>query len=252
MTTDALRTKVSELLPRIARKAVVPALTTITTSPDYADDETPLGDDDAQVSKFAGRPWLSSEHPWPSCGKCKARMAFVVQIFRKELPPANQPALKGELLQVFWCNDCQARGGSDQLYSKSAMVRELATDGAPIEAPRDDDDDNETITFMRQWQERPDYPSAREEIKWAKVTRDDDLLDSIQEVIAEAAEDEAPEVKVGGWLRWTSAPERVKCRCKASLSPLLQMGSFGPVVGDGRSVTIMSCESCGMKALLAQ
>jgi len=246
--------QVAELVPSLEKPAFFPVVENVVTNEDDADDETPFGTDDPQASKFGGQPLLSREHGWPSCGKCKARMGFVMQIIKTELPDAHRAALKGDLLQVFWCRDCQDQGGSEDLFSKSALVREIGiADALASEA-----DEGQTITFLRSWRPMPTFPSAPEELKWAKIAKGD-LLDAIMDALSEKAdaaeedeEGEQRDVRLGGWLRWTSAARVVKCKCKAPLMPLLQLGQLGPMAGDGHTVTVMRCGSCGNKALLSQ
>ncbi|MFZ6180445.1 DUF1963 domain-containing protein [Nannocystis pusilla] len=254
-----------DVRPRLERTAFVPTLVAVTDDPDYVDDETVLGVDDLAAAKIGGAPFLSKEAPAPKCGKCKQPLRFVLQLRRSELPPAAQASLADELLQLFWCDDCQSSGGAENPWSKGALIREVAL-GEPI-APAtvnlDDEDEDEdadalSVTFIRDWREAQDYPSPLVESLAAalEVSAKSEATRERLEVLAEAMDEAELEtldgVKLGGWPRWVSEPETVKCKCKAVMQPVIQLGESAVVVGDGGTTWIVACPACGKKAYFCQ
>lgn len=53
-----------------------------------------------------------------------------------------------EWSQMFWCDDCQSRGGAESPWSKGARIREVALTSplAPVPTKNDDDDDASLTT----------------------------------------------------------------------------------------------------------
>jgi len=253
---------------RLVRTAFVPTLVAVTDDPDYVDDETVLGADDVTAAKIGGAPFLSREAPAPKCGKCKQPLRFVLQLRRSDLPPAAQATLSQELLQLFWCDDCQSEGGSENAWSKGALIREVALGQplAPAKPRRDEDEDEDedefedalAVTFIRDWQEVEDYPALLvEELAAAlEVSPKSEATREQLEALAEAMDDAELEtlsgVKIGGWPRWVAEPETVKCKCKAVMSPVIQLGEDAVVVGDAGSTWILACGACGKKAYVCQ
>ena len=67
------------------------------------------------------------------------------------------------------------------------------------------------------------------------------------------AELETPDgVKLGGWPRWVSEPQTVKCKCKTVMRPVIQLGESAVVVGDGGTTWIVARPACGKKAYFCQ
>ncbi|WAS92415.1 DUF1963 domain-containing protein [Nannocystis punicea] len=251
-----------DVRPRLVRTAFVPALVAVTDEPDYVDDETVLGADDVTASKVGGAPFLSKEAPAPRCGECKQPLRFVLQLRRSDLPQAAQASLSGELLQLFWCDDCQSSGGAENPWSKGALIREVAL-GEPIEPGEEDEDDEDdedalSVTFLRDWREVEDYPSTLVESLAAalavspksEATRE--RLEALAEAMDEAELETLDGVKLAGWPRWVAEPETVKCKCKTPMQPVLQLGESAVVVGDGGTTWIVACPACGKKAYFCQ
>lgn len=264
MTKKSETYTLEDVRPKLVRTAFVPTLVAVTDDPDYVDDETVLGTDDVMAAKIGGAPFLSKEAPAPKCGKCKEPMRFVLQLRRSDLPAAAQATLREELLQLFWCDDCQSEGGAENPWSKGALIREVAL-GQPIAPAKQGDEDDEdeyadalAVTFIRDWQEVEDYPSLLVEVLAAalEVSPKSEAVREQLEALADAMDDAELEtlegVKIGGWPRWVSEPETVKCKCKAVMSPVIQLGEDSVVVGDAGTTWILACAACGKKAYVCQ
>lgn len=255
-----------DVRPRLMRAAFVPTLVAVTDDPDYVDDETVLGTDDVTAAKIGGAPLLTKEAPAPKCGKCKQPLRFVLQLRRSDLPAAAQVHLAEELLQLFWCDDCQSEGGAENPWSKGALIREVALGQpfAPRKARGDDEDDEDdevdalSVTFIRDWREVEDWPSGQVEVLAAalEVSPKSEATREQLEALAEAMDDAELEtldgVKIAGWPRWVSEPETVKCKCKAVMNPVIQLGEDAVVVGDAGTTWILACSACGKKAYCCQ
>lgn len=257
MTTKPATFTLADVRPRLVRTAYVPSLVRVTDDPDYVDEETALGVDDVTAAKLGGAPFLSREAPAPKCGACKQPLRFVLQLRRADLPAAVQATLAEELLQLFWCDDCQSEGGSENAWSKSALIREVAL-GEPIAAEEDEDEDEAlSVTFIRDWRAVEDFPStlvkelaaALEVSPKSATTREQ--LESLGEAMNDAELETAAGLKIAGWPRWVSEPETVKCKCKAAMRPVIQLGEEVGV-GDGATTWIVACAACGKKAYLCQ
>lgn len=243
----------------LARTAYVPRLVRVTDDPDYVDEETELGTDDLTAAKLGGAPFLSTDAPAPRCGKCKQPLRFVLQLRRDDLPAAAQGLWTAALLQMFWCDDCQSEGGSENAWSKSALLREVALTDPIAAASQEEGDEREVlaVTFIRDWREVRDYPSPLvKELAAAlgvspKSAATREQLEALGEAMHEAGLGPQEGLKVGGWPRWVSEPETVKCKCKAVMSPSLQLGD-AIAVGDGGSTWIVLCGACGKQAYLCQ
>lgn len=245
----------------LVRTAYVPTLVHVTDDPDHVDEETVLGTDDLTAAKLGGAPFLSKEAPAPSCGKCKQPLRFVLQLRRSDLPAGAQGSRAGELLQMFWCDDCQSQGGSENAWSKGALIREVALTDPIAAVPRGDAEDDErealAVTFIRDWREVRDYPSPL--VKELAAALDvsprsaaiREQLEALGEAMDEAGLRPQEGLKIGGWPRWVSEPETVKCKCKAVMSPSLQLGDT-IAVGDGGTTWIVRCGACGKQAYLCQ
>lgn len=254
----------AEVLPRLQRTAFVPTLVRITDDPDCVDDEVALGVDDVLAAKIGGTPFLSADAPAPSCGKCKQPLAFVLQLRRSDLPVEAQATLTDELLQLFWCNDCQSQGGAENAWSKGVVIREipLGTPVAPVVAPKDDDDDDEpeplSVTFIRDWQPVVDHPVGLADVLAgvlgvsAKSDAMREQLDELGNAMSEAELESLGGLKLAGWPRWVADPETVKCKCKAVMAPVIQLGDDAVVVGDGGTTWIVACPACHKKAYISQ
>lgn len=203
-----------DVRPRLMRSAFVPTLVAVTDDPDYVDDETVLGTDDVTAAKIGGAPLLTKEAPAPKCGK-------------------------------------------------GALIREVALGQplAPAKAWGDDEDDEVdalSVTFIRDWREVEDWPSGRVEVLAAalEVSPKSEATREKLEALAEAMDDAELEtldgVKIAGWPRWVSEPETVKCKCKAVMNPVIQLGEDAVVVGDAGTTWILACSACGKKAYVCQ
>jgi hypothetical protein len=246
----------------LMRTAYVPTLVRVTDDPDYVDEETILGTDDRTAAKLGGAPFLSQEAPAPRCGKCKRPLRFVLQLRRDELPEPARATWRGALLQVFWCDDCQSGGGAENPWSKSALIREVELTGPITPVPRNDEDEEDehealAVTFIRDWREVRDYPSPLVKELGAALGLSSrsaairEQLEALADAMHEAELGPQEGLKIGGWPRWVSEPETLKCKCKAIMSPSLQLGE-AVAVGDCGSTWVAFCGACGKSAYLCQ
>lgn len=227
------------------------------------------GDGPPGISQFGGRPLLRPQEEPPLCRACSRPLHLVLQLDGRETPAAS-PWTGPQILQFFYCNDCQVAADGWEPFSRSHHLRvldvadgnpDLSAEGQPPWIPawpampirgwkatretphlaeqeshgllrvRSSDKKRETLTCAA-----PPL-SVSDVVPWAKDEQGRELWD----LLGMAADGE----KLGGWPYWVQGAEMPACpRCARPMVYVFQIDSDAPVpinLGDAGCGHLFRC-----------
>lgn len=212
-----------------------------------------VGEGPADRSRFGGAPWMANGAAWPTCGKCKAPMRFLVQLRGTEAPEEVRDVVGEGLIQLFACEGpCQKSDGG-QPFSTAVEVREIhgVVGGLGTTPKGHRPYPPKRITG---WKSQPDFPTYDDLL----FELDDDVDQAMDLSEALEAKGHRPfdKEKVGGWPRWVQEAARPRCpTCRCTMEAAIQIISGGllPIqLGEEGTGWVVRCGDCRVGTFLWQ
>lgn len=181
-TAAAIERSTRRKLADQARTAWTPRLSTAAASGD--------------PSRFGGLPLLRENEEWPCCARCRAPLAFVVQVDLGRTPKEAREIFGEGLLQLFHCTICMSDAVTD---ARQVRIIDPAGMAVPDAVP-----------------DKADIFPARPIIGWGRAVKDYPYRDGDESVLLPEERDAVFRLnlqgdKLGGWPNWVQDADYPPC-----------------------------------------